>query len=173
MATDKYISVGKLRKPHGISGAFGFLLNRELKSLKKIPPHFFLEVKGNYLPYFIQNIELQDIQTGYLTFEEISNREDAKLLSSSDLYLPEKDIKQYFKKDADDLSTYIGYTVFDKEKGEIGIIDDVLDLPLQVMANVKTANGEFMIPITEELIESIDDKKKKIVFIIPEGLMEL
>jgi hypothetical protein len=50
---DNYTSVGKIRKPHGLSGAFNFTLTRELKSLRKYPTHFFMEVKGGFVPYFI------------------------------------------------------------------------------------------------------------------------
>ena len=69
---EQHISVGKLGKPHGLSGAFRFLLHRELKSKKKFPNHFFILQKGNFLPWFIKEIEWLGFDSGFILFEEIN-----------------------------------------------------------------------------------------------------
>lgn len=166
---DNYISVGKIRKPHGLSGAFSFTLVRELKSLKKPPPHFFIQSKGAYIPYFVSHIEMTDIFNGYLQLEDITSPEKAKQLSSSELYLDEKVLNQLFKKDAEDYSDYIGYIAYDKEI-ELGPIGDILNMPAQVLAVIIKDDQEIMIPMVDDLILEIDKRKKHIRFNVPDGL---
>ena len=138
--TDSYTSVGKLRKPHGLSGAFTFTLTRELKSLKKYPTHFFIEGKGGFIPYFVASFDLKDIFNGLIRFEEVSKVEDAKLLSSSELYLDSKTIVSFFKKDVDDYGFLIGYMAYDRDR-ELAPIEAIEELPGQVLV-VLTLDGE-------------------------------
>jgi len=167
---DSYTSVGILRKPHGLSGAFSFVLTRELRSLKKYPPHFFLEVKGTYIPYFVSKFDLKDIFGGYITFEVVTKIEDARSLVNSDLYLDNKAISTFFKKDADEYGFLIGYTAYDKET-ELGPVVDILSHPAQILAEVQVHNTEVLIPLVDDLIIDIDKRKKKIVFDVPGGLI--
>ena len=168
--SDNYISVGILRKPHGLSGAFSFILTRELKSLKKYPPHFFLEVKGAFIPYFVSKIDLKDIFSGYINFEEVTKVEQAKALSNSELYLDEKTISTFFKKAADEYGFLIGYTAYDKE-AELGPVQDILSHPAQILVEVNVNGSDVLIPLVDDLVIEIDKRKKKIVFDVPEGLI--
>ena len=168
--TDSHTSVGILRKPHGLSGAFNFTLTRELKSLKKHPTHFFIEVKGGFVPYFIAAFDPKDMFTGLLRFEEVNSVEQAKLLAGSDLYLDGKTITSLFKKDVDDYGFLIGYLAYDGDS-ELAPIESIETLPGQVLA-VLTLNGEeVMIPLVDDLVVEIDKRKKKIIFAVPEGLI--
>ena len=167
---DNYISVGILRKPHGLSGAFSFILTRELKSLKKYPPHFFLEIKGAFMPYFVSKIDLKDIFNGYINFEDVTKIEEARTLTNSELYLDEKVVTTFFKKAADEYGFLIGYTAFDKER-ELGPIVGILSHPAQILAEIDVNGTEVLIPLVDDLVLDIDRRKKKIIFDVPEGLI--
>jgi 16S rRNA processing protein RimM len=168
--SDNYISVGILRKPHGLSGAFSFVLTRELKSLKKHPPHFFLEVRGAYIPYFVSKIDLKDMMGGYINFEDVTQIEDARALVNSELYLDEKAVSTFFKKAADEYGFLIGYTAYDKE-AELGPVSGILSHPAQILAEIQVNGEEVLIPIVDDLVIDIDKKKKRIIFDVPEGLI--
>ena len=168
--SDSYTSVGILRKPHGLSGAFSFMLTRELKSLKKYPPHFFLEVKGAFIPYFIAKVDLKDIFSGYINFEDVDTVEKAKALVNSDLYLDEKAVSIFFKKVAEEYDFLIGYTAYDKEI-ELGQVQDSLSHHAQILAEINVNGSEVLIPIVDDLVIEIDKRKKKIVFDVPLGLI--
>ena len=168
--SDNYISVGMLRKPHGLSGAFSFVLTRELRSLKKHPNHFFLEVRGAFIPYFVSKVDFKDIFGGYINFEEVTNLELAKVLTNSELYLDEKTISTFFKKAADEYGFLIGYTAFDKET-ELGTIQDIISHPAQILVEINVKGTEVLIPLVDDLVLDIDKRKKKIIFDVPEGLI--
>jgi len=167
---DTYISVGILRKPHGLSGAFSFLLTRELRSLKKYPPHFFLEARGAYIPYFVSKIDFKDIFGGYINFEEITKLEDARALVNSQLYLEDKTVSQFFKKVANEYSFLIGYTAYDHDT-ELGPVTDILSHPAQILAEISVKGTDVLIPLVDDLVIEIDKRKKKIVFDVPVGLV--
>lgn len=169
---DHYIAVGILRKPHGLNGAFGFLLSRGLRSLKKWPSHFFIEQKGTFVPYFVEQFELKDFESGYISFEGINNPEQARKLSGCDLCLNEKEVSNYFKKAADDYSFLIGYTAWNRDK-ELGSVAEIYSHPAQILAAVELNGREVLIPLADELVLEIDKRRKKIIFEVPEGLLDL
>jgi 16S rRNA processing protein RimM len=167
---DNYISVGILKKPHGLSGAFNFTLTRELRSLTKAPTHFFVESNGSFIPYFITKIDMKDIFTGWIGLEGITNPEQARPLVNSDLYLDAKSISTFFKKSADEYGFLIGYIACDGDR-ELGRITEIVSHPAQTLAAVDMAGSEVLIPLVDELITDIDRRRKKIVFALPEGLV--
>ncbi|MDB5281866.1 MAG: rimM [Bacteroidota bacterium] len=173
MSGEKYISIGKLGKPHGISGAFRFLLERELKSKSKVPKHFMLEIKGSFLPWFIKNIEWVGFNDGFILFDEIINPENAKKYSGCALYLGEKDVNAFFKKDADSLHELIGYKVSDEVAGELGLIEDVFENPGQILLSINYNGKEIMIPFVDDFVLELNKRKHTILFSLPEGLLDL
>jgi 16S rRNA processing protein RimM len=167
---DNYTSVGILRKPHGLSGAFNFTLTRELKSLKKHPTHFFIEGKGGFIPYFVASFDPSDMFKGLIRFEEISKVEQAKVIAGSELYLDSKTVTSFFKKDVDDYGFLIGYMAYDQDR-ELSQIEAIETLPGQVLAVLTLDGEEVMIPLVDDLVLDIDKRKKKIVFAVPDGLI--
>lgn len=170
---ESYISVGKLGKPHGIRGAFRFLLQRELKSKSKLPAHFILLQKGSYLPFFIKETEWTAFDTGFVTFEEISTPEQAKLFSGTELFLEEKLVEKFFKKSAGDFDFILGWMAVNESGETIGTIEGIEENPGQVLAVVNKGGKEVFIPLVDDFILKTDKRKKQISFALPEGLLDL
>lgn len=171
---EKTISVGKLGKPHGISGAFRFLLDRPLKSKKKAPPYFLIESKGTFTPFFIVSIEWLGLSDGFIQFEEVKSPEEARRYSGTALHLYEKDSQTLFAKNQDQIGFLVGYTIIDEELGEVGVISALIDNPAQLLANVTTMAGdEVMIPLPDEFIVDINKKRKELTVTLPEGLLDI
>lgn len=170
---EQYISVGKLGKPHGISGAFRFLLYREVKGVKKFPSFFFVQHKGSYMPWFISEVELLSNTEGFINFEDITSPESARKYSGQELYLTEKEITAAFKKEGTTIQEYKGYKAVDVEFGEIGIIEEILENPGQALCLVKQGDKEYFIPFVDGLIMDIDKRRKLITFDLPEGLLDI
>lgn len=173
MTSEQYIAVGKLGKPHGLSGAFRFLLQRELKNKRKAPPYFALEVKGSWLPFFIASIEWTGFNEGLILLEEINNPEKARRYSGTELFLSAKDAEAYLRKDAGTLDYLVGFKAIDEQQGEIGLITEMIDNPGQVLLSIEGKTGEVMIPFVEDFVVSLNKKKKEIRFNLPEGLLDL
>jgi 16S rRNA processing protein RimM len=170
---EAYISVGKLGKPHGLSGAFRFLLNDELKSKKKVPKHFIIEERGSFLPWFISKIEWLGFNDGFISFEEITSVEKAKEHTKKELLLSQKDFELYFKKTSESLGYLVGYKATDEKHGALGVIDEITEHPGQLLCTIKNGKEELTIPFVEDFIVTIDKRKKEIIFSLPEGLLDL
>jgi len=171
---EKTISVGKLGKPHGISGAFRFLLDRPFKNKKKTSPYFLIENKGAMLPFFVVSIEWLGMNDGFVQFEEIKSPEEARKYSGTALFLYEKEAEVLFAKHKDQIGFLVGYTLIDEQLGEVGMIAELFDNPAQLLASVTTAEGsEVMIPLPDEFIVDIDKRKKELIVDLPEGLLEI
>jgi|ERR1043165_7886130 16S rRNA processing protein RimM len=173
MTSEQNIAIGKLGKPHGISGAFRFYMQRELKSAKKFPKHFMVLEKGTLLPWFVTKHEWTAFNEGFIWFEDITTPEKAKLYSGRELFLSQKDITTYFKKDSDDFNFLVGFAASDETAGELGIIEAVTENPGQLLLTIKNAEKEVLIPLVDDFIVEINEKKKEITLDLPEGLLEL
>ena len=170
---EPFISVGKLGKPHGISGAFRFLLHLELKNKKKLPNHFMINQKGSFLPWFVKEIEWLGFNEGFILFEEISTPEKAKQYSTCELFLTEKEAESLFKKNVGSIDYLLGYKARDEKEGELGVIEELIENPGQILCSIKGDGNEIMIPLVEEFISKIDKGKKEIIFNLPEGLLDI
>ena len=66
-----------------------------------------------------------------------------------------------------------GYNVVDSIKGDIGIVDTVIDLVSNPLLRIEKDKKEILIPIFEGLIQKVDRKKKILYIEAPEGLIDL
>jgi 16S rRNA processing protein RimM len=173
MKGEKYITIGKLGKPHGISGAFRFLLEREPKSKNKLPGHFMIQHDDNYLPWFIEKIEWTGFNEGIILFEEINSPEKARAYNGNLLCLTESDTKTFFKANAGELDFLIGYKAILKLGEEPGTIKEISEMPGQTLLLIKRGDKEIMIPFAEDFVVDINKKKKEITFDLPDGLIDI
>lgn len=169
---ENYISVGKLSKPHGLSGALVFLLDFELQDEENFPPHFFVEKKGLYTPLFIHSYSVNEDMSGFIQFEDINSRTEAVPLTGSEIFLKEDEVEKYFADEAEGYEALIGYTLFDSDT-KIGEIVDVEEMPMQVMAVVKAGEEEHLIPLADDWVININENEKIIVLDLPEGLLDI
>ena len=67
-----------------------------------------------------------------------------------------------------------GFKVTDVTHGEIGVVTGVDSSTANVLFNVRNATGqEWLIPVHEDIIESIDKDRREITFYLPDGLVNL
>jgi 16S rRNA processing protein RimM len=63
--------------------------------------------------------------------------------------------------------------VIDTSYGEVGIIEDVIDLAINPLLQIKQDSKEVLIPLAANVVQAIDRKKKTMTITAPEGLIEL
>ena len=67
----------------------------------------------------------------------------------------------------------VGFVIIDEIVGRVGTIEEVVEYPQQELAVVQYKGREVMIPLHEQLIESIDPKGRVIKMTLPEGLVDV
>lgn len=173
MTSGKYIPIGKLGKPHGISGAFRFTFHREPKSKKNLPKHFFIPSKGGIVPFFVKSLEMKGFDDGLIGFEDIKNPETAKLYTNKELYLTEADIEKWFKKSGGEFDYLPGYMVNDATLGNLGTVKEVIESPGQILISFDYEGEERMVPLVDDFVVEVNLPLKTLKLDLPDGILEL
>ena len=166
-----YIHIGKLVAPHGVAGAV--ILEHALGK----PMHFkgvgalFVEQKaGSFIPYFIELANAKTDTITHLQIEGVNTREAANFLTGKKVWLPQADFQKMVDKNSP--LALLGYMVQDAGK-DIGIIQEVIEQPHQLMVTILYNNQEAYIPLHEESLKGVNHAKKIVQVELPDGLLDL
>ena len=163
-------NLGKITKPFGLKGEVVFFLDVDEPADYASLDSVFVEVKSQLIPYFIKTIRINGNKATVL-FEDIT-REESLALVGSDLYLPLALLpkltgkKFYFHE-------IIGFAVVDSEKGNVGTVASVIEYPAQPLFQIINNENEILIPVLDQLIDSVDRENRTIHVTAPAGLIDL
>jgi len=168
-----YISVGKLKKSFGTKGFIRVYCEKVYAADLEKADVWFVEHGNESIPYFVDKI--QNEGELMVKFEDIDSPETAKKITGSSLYLRSKDISfdKVDQEEGEGLDKLKGFLSFNMDE-EIGEILAIEEYPHQVMAIIADSNSEkdILIPLTPEFIIDIDIDGKRVIFELPEGLLE-
>lgn len=164
--------LGTLSKLHGVKGAYQLFSDRTIDENIENWESVFLEIQGLLVPFFIESVRVTSEQSVIIKFEDINSPEAAREFISCDVYhTPVKHAKSAAKKE--NTETFEGYLVVDKLHGAMGTVIEVLNYNQNILLSLKFEGKEILIPVSEEIILSVDHKKKVMHMDIPEGLIDL
>lgn len=165
------IRIGKIVASHGLNGAviLAHILNK--KNWLRQEDVLFLELnKGSFIPFFVEQVKGNQAEECIVKFEDVANMEQAKKLIGKQVYTEVAVIENQAK---DTPLLWIGFTVIDREKGEIGKIEEVFQTAHQWLASVPYEDRTVLIPLIDEMILDLNVRNKFIRMNLPEGLLEL
>ncbi len=169
------IEIGKCSKPHGLDGTLKCQIDERYLDDVLQAKALFIGLGANPIPYFIESA--REGNQFLIKLEEVNSREEAEILTNKPIYLREEDLMEPAELDdeyADNrYEKWIGYDIFDIEMGNIGKIDQILNLPGHFTAAINHKGKEVLIPLHESLIIEIKKEKKQLIFQLPDGLLNL
>lgn len=168
-----YKQIGHTRKTHGVAGELKVFIEEHFEDIFLEKERIFLEVRGSKQPFFIESVRGGgDL---IVKFEDINNREDALLLQSKGVFLPASEVPEDLEPEEPGLEYdgLTGFLMIDQTTGEIGRIEEVLEMPQQEMAVVQYQGREVLIPLNERFIQKTDKAEKKVFVDLPEGLLTM
>jgi len=168
---NNYINIGKIVSAHGLSGEV--ILKHALgkkTSFKESEVVFVEQVKGSYLPHFIASSKAKTTEETIMQFDDIDSREKALKLIKKQVWLTEEEFTKHAAKSSP--IALLGFMLIN-EGEKIGIIDEVIEQPHQVLLTIKINGKEALIPLHEETLDNIDRKKKEVHVTLPDGLLEI
>lgn len=128
---------------------------------------------NSLIPFFISHAQVLNNGTVKLKIDDINDVVQAELLVGKELFLPLTKLpkltgnKFYYHE-------VIGFQVIDALKGSIGEIFNVLEFPQQAVLEIKNAQEkEILIPITDQIIKTVNRAEKTIEIDAPEGLIDI
>lgn len=132
----------------------------------------YVEFGTNLVPFFIEKSSLHKGNQLRVRFEDINSEEDAESILKCGIYLP-LDLLPKLSGNKFYYHEVIGFTVVDKNFGEVGEIVHINDKAAQPLFEIDRNGAEIFIPMIDDFIKKVDREKKQIHVATPEGLIEL
>jgi 16S rRNA processing protein RimM len=168
----EYIHIGKIVAAFGLKGEVIVTHSLGKKTaLTGVAALFVEEVKGSYLPYFIESSKAKDQEEMYVKLEGINTKEAAARLNTRAVWLLDADFRKLAGKNAP--ISLLGYNIITDEDEDLGPIEEVIEQPHQVLLRISLDGNEALIPLHQETLDKIDHPKKRVYVTLPDGLLEV
>jgi len=171
MAYPAGILLGKIIKSYGFNGTVTVNLEKVFDG--KIPEmeSVFLETEGKAVPFLVSSCEIIDNTLIRITFDGYNSLEQISEFIGCRLYLTSS-VKP--ENSGNDLNRLTGYQVRTIENDIVGTISEIIENPGQILLDILTSRDKkILIPLHQDFIVRIDNKKKIITMDLPEGLLEI
>lgn len=166
-----YLSIGKLVATFGYNGELVIRHHLGKKSsLKDLEAIFIEDKQDSMLPYFVEATRIKNEQEIYIKLEGVNSKESAQKLVQKQLWLKEEDFQKYAGKSAP--ISLLGFHVI-HNGSDLGEITEVIEQPHQLLCRIEKEGKEILIPVHEETLEKMDNKKKQVHVILPDGLLDI
>ena len=172
MNKDDFFYLGKILKTHGNKGQVIVLLDVDDPEDYLALESVYLDLHGERIPFFIGSLELKHNRKAVIQFQDFDSIEDAESLQGLEMYLPITKLPA-LKGNRFYYHEIIGFAVVDQQYGDIGLVEDILELPHQSLFQIRHGGKEILVPIVDDIILKVDRKKKQLLISAPEGLIEI
>jgi len=164
--------IGYIKKTHGVQGDVVLEFENEYEFAVEDANCFFIELDGLLVPFFIEEegFRFRTNDTAIVSLEAVNNEKYAKRLVGCGVYLLKDDVVGEIQADMD--NRLIGYLLIDEKIGNVGLIEHVDDYAGNIVLTVNYRGEELLVPFNEDLVVEISHDKSRIIFNLPEGLIE-
>jgi 16S rRNA processing protein RimM len=164
--------LGKIVKKYSFKGEILAKLDTDQPDIYENLDALFIEVSNSLIPYFVEKSQLHKSNLLRLKLEDVTSEGDADALLKKNLYLP-LDLLPKLEGNAFYFHEIIGFQVIDENFGPIGQITGVNDSTTQALFEIDHHGKEVLIPINDDIINSLDRTAKTVLVKTPPGLIDL
>ena len=164
--------LGKIVKKYSFKGELLVNLDTDQPQLYTNIKSLFLDINNRLIPYFIKESQLHKSNLLRIKLEDINTESEAKELIRKKVYLP-LNLLPKLVGNAFYYHEVLGFEIWDKDLGKVGILKGVNDQSLQALFEIERNGIEVLIPVHDEFIITIDRNKKIIAVKTPPGLIDL
>lgn len=172
MTQDNCFLLGYIVRTHGTAGNVVIYLDVDDPDDYDGLETVYVEIKGELVPYFIQDINLQKQSNAIVSFEDVDSMAKAQALVGSSLYLPLEDLDELGNEDFY-YHEIKGFTVVDQASGTLGVVREVYTLNGQDLIAMDYQGAEILIPTAVEIVLKADKEKQQLLVNLPEGLLDV
>lgn len=173
MKLDELFQLGKIVRTFGSKGEVVIQLETDSPGRYKNLESVFIKINENLVPFFIEKIQLRLNNQAVIKFLDTDSIDDTSLIMNCSLFLPIDLLPKLKGKNTFYYHEITGYEVIDLNRGSIGTVTSVLELPKQALLEINSNGKEVLIPIADEIIKKIDKKTRQISIEAPEGLIDI
>ena len=166
MSDMDWILFGRLGRTHGLKGELKFSPN---------DPEEVDSLSGQIVRMKENEVKVQSIRGAnvpfIIKFEGIDDIDSAKLLTGTEVFAKREHLKplpegEYYRFEIE------GLAVFDEEGQPYGVIEEIIPTGSNDIYVVRKGDQEWMLPMIDTVVKSIDLEQKKLIFHRIEGLIE-
>ena len=168
---EDYFYLGKITKKFGLKGELVVYLDTDEPEKYHSLESVFFDLDGEPIPFFIKEIKIKNRNQLIVLFQDVDDANSSHYINT-DLYLP---LSMLPKLDGNKFYYHEikGFTIIDKNKGNIGVCNDVIDYAQQAIMQIISDKGEILIPIVDNYIKNVNRENHTIEIESPPGLIEL
>lgn len=166
------IYIGYIAKCHGLDGHFSIKLDlaQELCTL-------FNQIKTIYIenseePLLVTKAILNNKIFLRTKIKNINSRDEVKNILRHNIYIKKGDHSE-IENAINKKNELINFKVFDTQKGNIGMIQDIDFNRPQPLFIIHSDNKKILIPFVKEFITNIEHSNKVIHVNLPDGLIDI
>lgn len=164
--------IGTIQRPHGIHGEVDMRFTDDVFDRSGCE-YLFLRIEGLFVPFFMEEYRFKSNETVIVKFERIDDEAAARRISGAEVFFPLAETVGHSEAPLT-WNFLTGFTVFDREAGEIGIIQSVDSSNANILLHVQRIDGtEVLLPLHADLVTECDEKKRRLTLRLPEGLLSL
>lgn len=168
-----FTPIGTIQKPHGLKGEIILLYDENFEESLEEAEILFVEIEGGLVPFFIggEGLRFRTSDSAIILFEDLESQDKVKELIGCKVYIPNEEIIE--PEEMNPLSYLDGFMVFDKKMGKLGPVVGIDDYAGNIVITVNHPRSEILIPLSDNIIEQINEDKQELFLDCPEGLIEL
>ncbi len=173
MDTSDCFILGSITRAFGFKGEVVVYLDVDDPEKYKNLESVFVQIEGKLIPFFIKKWSLRpNSREAVAAFEGMDSEEKATAMRGRPVYLPLSRLpklgeNQFYYHEVE------GFMVNDLEKGRIGELISVLDLPGNPLLQIAHGSKEVLIPLRDEFISKVDKAQRVLYIKSPPGLIDL
>jgi len=172
MRIEDCYQLGTIIRKHGLNGELLVNFDVDQPEVYGELEAIFIKEGESILPYFVEHIAISQNRI-ILKFEGVDTPEQADEFRAMEMYLPLEVLpelgegKYYYHE-------LVGMKVIDKEAGELGDVNNVLDLTNQMLLEViNKENKEVLIPLNDHIVTSVNKENQVVTVDLPDGLLDI
>ncbi len=171
MRKEDCFELGFITKLHGVKGNVVLHLDVDYPDEYEELESVFLELRGNLVPFFIDDIRIQG-NKAIVQFEDINSTDEAEAIKGCAAFLPLEFLPQledgqfYFHQ-------VIDFDVVENEKvlGKVAFFNQGSAQTLMIFTH--TSGKEVLVPVTDSIFLGADLEKKQLFVNLPGGLLDI
>lgn len=138
-------------------------------------PPMLIGTEAKNLPYFPEELTATGDEQFLLKLEELDSPESVANLPGKAIFMQDDKVAEYFITDMEEsaFDFAVGYMLFSDAGEYIGNIEDIEPMPAHDLAKLTYRGREVLIPLADELVQTVDHKARTIKVVIPDGLLSI
>lgn len=164
--------IGVLTKTHGVSGELSMTFTDDV--FDRVDADYLVcLMDGIFVPFFLEEYRFRSQTTVLVKFENIDTEAQARRMTGVEVYFP-KALTGEAGEGGYTWQYFTGFSIVDSRHGDMGTVASVDDSTMNVLFEVRDSSGrELLVPASENLIDDIDHKERKLYMTLPDGLTDI